>query len=359
MENKFDVFISFKHLNKDQKPTKDSVLAEKIYHFFNDNNLNTFFSKITLEQLGESNFQNAIYEALDSAKVMIVVGTSVENITSSYVKHEWESFQNDINNNKKPDGKIFIYNDGINPDQLPLPLRHHQVFLHDQDSMNHMFNFVVNALDKGRTSKRIYNTILSFTNSDYENCKIVEKKLADNNLSVCMDPWIFNTEKNTWISENQSELKNFNTRIIFIGKSTPVEWYDHELKRSVEHQKINNEFRVIPIRLPGSPPFDFTSNPGIKTVIDFEHDLEDAKALHSIISGITGKEPGILCNPDVSYLLNESRMNKLRSVEEGLAWTKHLKNMDLVTTKLYEEIVTSIVKETVYRTFLYDNLRDG
>jgi hypothetical protein len=70
----------------------DSGIAQKIYKELKNRGYNTFFSKISLEDKLGSEYEPYIFSALLAAKVMIVVGSSAENINSKWVKNEWHRF---------------------------------------------------------------------------------------------------------------------------------------------------------------------------------------------------------------------------------------------------------------------------
>lgn len=140
------VFVSFKNLNADGKPTRDSELAKEIHDFLSAQGLRVFFSNVSLEKLGVAAYKRAIDGALDSAKVLIAVGTSGEHLDSQWVRYEWDSFLNDILSGIKPDGRIFGYVENIPISSLPRSLRQSQVFEHGPGAMERLFNFVANAV---------------------------------------------------------------------------------------------------------------------------------------------------------------------------------------------------------------------
>ncbi len=76
-----------------------------------------FFSKITLEDKVGTEFEPYIFAALHSAKVMVVVGTSRENLDSVWVKNEWSRF---LALMKKDKNKVLLpcYKD-MNPYDMP------------------------------------------------------------------------------------------------------------------------------------------------------------------------------------------------------------------------------------------------
>jgi len=55
-------------------------------------------SSFSIEQLGEADYKEVIDNALDKAQMLIVVGTSKENINSKWVKYEWNSFYKTVSN---------------------------------------------------------------------------------------------------------------------------------------------------------------------------------------------------------------------------------------------------------------------
>ena len=91
-EDPFDVFISFKDKDENGKRTHDSVLAQDLYYQLTQEGFKVFFSRITLEdKLGEA-YEPYIFAALNSAKVMVVVGSKPEYFNAVWVKNEWSRF---------------------------------------------------------------------------------------------------------------------------------------------------------------------------------------------------------------------------------------------------------------------------
>ena len=88
----YDVFISYKELDANGERTKDSILAQDIYYQLVEQGRRVFFSRITLEDIPGTQYEPYIFAALNSAKVMIVVGTSPENLNAVWVKNEWSRF---------------------------------------------------------------------------------------------------------------------------------------------------------------------------------------------------------------------------------------------------------------------------
>jgi hypothetical protein len=146
MKKEYDVFVSFKNLDGDGTPTRDSLLAKGIFDSLSSRGLSVFFSNVTLEQLGAAAFQKAIDDSLDSARILVAVGTSRKNLDSEWVRYEWGGFVNDILSGLKPEGRVFAYVEGMKPSGLPRGLRQTQVIAHGPGSEDRLYSFIANAL---------------------------------------------------------------------------------------------------------------------------------------------------------------------------------------------------------------------
>ena len=92
-EEDYDIFICYKEGDKNGDRTPDSVIAQEKYK--------VFFARITLaDKLGEE-YEPYIFSALNSSKVMLVVGTNADNLNSVWVKNEWSRYLDLIKNKKK------------------------------------------------------------------------------------------------------------------------------------------------------------------------------------------------------------------------------------------------------------------
>ena len=116
----YDVFISCKR--------EDYPIAERLYRYLKDNGFYVFLSSMELRMLKDSEYMDAISEAIDSAYHLIVLGSSKENIMSKWVKFEWATFLNEQLSGRK-DGQIMTYVDGgLTIANLPIQLRHYESF---------------------------------------------------------------------------------------------------------------------------------------------------------------------------------------------------------------------------------------
>lgn len=123
-EEPFDVFICYKETDTNGRRTQDSVLANDLYHQLTQEGFKVFFSRITLEDKLGTAYEPYIFAALNSAKVMVVLGTKEEYFNAVWVKNEWSRFLSLIRDGKK---KILIpaYRD-MDPYDLPEEFSHLQ-----------------------------------------------------------------------------------------------------------------------------------------------------------------------------------------------------------------------------------------
>ena len=91
-EEPFDVFICYKETDNDGNRTHDSVLAQDLYFQLKQEGFKVFFSRITLEDKLGSAYEPYIFAALNSAKVMVVLGTKQEYFNAVWVKNEWSRY---------------------------------------------------------------------------------------------------------------------------------------------------------------------------------------------------------------------------------------------------------------------------
>lgn len=92
-----DIFISFKNSDKNGGLTRDSQMAEELYQELKKKGFNPFFSKYSIDESTRSDYIDVIDCALESARILVAVGTSRENLSSSWVKSEINQFRTLMN----------------------------------------------------------------------------------------------------------------------------------------------------------------------------------------------------------------------------------------------------------------------
>ena len=91
-EEPFDVFICYKETDNNGRRTPDSVLANDLYHQLAQEGFKVFFARITLEDKLGTAYEPYIFAALNSSKVMVVLGTKPEYFNAVWVRNEWSRY---------------------------------------------------------------------------------------------------------------------------------------------------------------------------------------------------------------------------------------------------------------------------
>jgi tetratricopeptide (TPR) repeat protein len=123
-EEPFDIFICYKEADDINRRTPDSVLAQDMYHQLTNEGFKVFFARITLEDKLGSAYEPYIFAALQSSRIMIVLGTKTEYFNAVWVKNEWNRYLALIKGGAK---KVLIpaYRD-MDPYNLPEEFSHLQ-----------------------------------------------------------------------------------------------------------------------------------------------------------------------------------------------------------------------------------------
>ena len=123
-EEPYDVFICYKETDENGSRTQDSVIANDIYYQLTQEGFKVFYAAITLEDKLGSAYEPCIFAALNSAKVMLAIGTKPEYFNAVWVKNEWSRFLKMIKNGRS---KIMIpcYK-GMDAYELPEEFAHLQ-----------------------------------------------------------------------------------------------------------------------------------------------------------------------------------------------------------------------------------------
>ena len=166
-EEPFDVFICYKETDNSGRRTQDSVLANDLYHQLTQEGFKVFFSRITLEDKLGTAYEPYIFAALNSAKVMVVIGTKPEYFNAVWVKNEWSRYLALIRGGAK---KILIpaFRD-MDPYDLPEDFSHLQA--QDMSKLGFMQDLIrgikkITAVDE--TRQVVKQTIVSNVNTNIQ-----------------------------------------------------------------------------------------------------------------------------------------------------------------------------------------------
>ena len=152
-ERPYDVFICYKETDENGQRTHDSQWAQEVYYGLTEQGYKVFFSRITLEDKLGQEYEPYIFAALNSARVMIVIGSKPEYFNAVWVKNEWSRYLALMEQDRK---RLLIpcYR-GMDPYELPDELSS----LQSQDMgkigfMQDLLRGVKKVLDTGRQSEQ-------------------------------------------------------------------------------------------------------------------------------------------------------------------------------------------------------------
>jgi hypothetical protein len=91
-EDPYDIFICYKETDEKGQRTIDSVMAQDLYTALTEKGYRVFFSRISLEDKLGQEYEPYIFAALNSARVMLAIGTDYEHFNAVWVKNEWNRY---------------------------------------------------------------------------------------------------------------------------------------------------------------------------------------------------------------------------------------------------------------------------
>jgi len=143
IQNRYDIFISFKDSDGNGNDTEDKNIAHELYKEFKKRGFKVFFSPITFKEQGTDGWNSELKEALYFSKIFIAVGTKKSYIDSHYVKWERDTFLTWKLKDKKR--KIYAY---IVPpmDLNDLPNNIKEISVFTPDKKEDLYEYVTNHL---------------------------------------------------------------------------------------------------------------------------------------------------------------------------------------------------------------------
>ncbi len=217
MDLKYDVFLS--------KNSKDEKEIRKLLAFLENAGLSVFESEKSLPKLGVADYAQAIDNAIDLSRNLIVLcsanelGTG-EGSNSRWVYYEWTLFRNELLSKRKNGNILTVLCDGININMLPVGLRKYQAFELDNIEKTGILDYLRNEkelnVDRNHLSSNNSNTValdLKMFDFGYHLslcifAKMQNKNIGDIDLQADLDeikesPW---KDPSQVLSENPEEI---------------------------------------------------------------------------------------------------------------------------------------------------------
>lgn len=127
-EKPYDIFICYKDSDREHgiDRTDDSYDAHELYNVLTAEGYKVFFSRVSLKSKVSEHYEPYIYNALKTAKVMIVFGEKPEYFNAVWVKNEWMRFRKRIELGEKHPNSLVVVYKNMSPADLPAGLRSRQ-----------------------------------------------------------------------------------------------------------------------------------------------------------------------------------------------------------------------------------------
>ncbi len=127
-EDPYDIFICYKESDKEHNitRTRDSYECSELYVHLTGLGYKVFYARETLRSYIAEDYEPYIYNALATAKAMIVYSTSAEYVKATWVKNEWSRYLQMINAGKKDSNSLIFVVSGMAIEDAPQVLANKQ-----------------------------------------------------------------------------------------------------------------------------------------------------------------------------------------------------------------------------------------
>lgn len=133
----YDTFICHK--------SEDYPYALDVYELLMGSGLCPFLSELSLPELGKAEFQRQIDLALDAARHLVVVTSSVENVSAGWVAAEWGLFVSEKRAGRKDGNILTVLFGEMTIEQLPLTLRYYEAIRWNMEGRERLLRYLVPA----------------------------------------------------------------------------------------------------------------------------------------------------------------------------------------------------------------------
>jgi WD40 repeat protein len=136
-----------------------------------------------------------------------------------------------------------------------------------------------------------YDVFLSHNSSDKPDITAVAERLEKFGLKCFLDAWNLVPGGN-WQAELEVALKQSETAAVFYGGQGEGPWHGLEIRALIDRAaRERNEFRLIPVLLPGGDPTEVGLLLRQFSWVDLRAGLDDAEQFALLVAGIKGVAP--------------------------------------------------------------------
>lgn len=145
-----DVFICYSEIDESGRRTKDSVIAQDIYHLLEQNKIRTFYKRVSLEDVSGSDAEDLEEIALNTTQIVLLIGTS-----NSIFHSLWEKYGKSMETKKI----IPVYH-GMDAREIPNEISSVQALKYDQiGASTDLLSGVLHVLGRKNIDEQNYEKI--------------------------------------------------------------------------------------------------------------------------------------------------------------------------------------------------------
>lgn len=127
-EKPYDIFICYKDSDTENgiERTKDSYEAQNLYTYLTQAGYRVFFSRESLRDKIAEQYEPYIFNAIKTARVMIIYAQNPDYVVSTWVKNEWRRYAKLIAEGEKHSASLVVVYENFDPNLLPSSLKNRQ-----------------------------------------------------------------------------------------------------------------------------------------------------------------------------------------------------------------------------------------
>jgi tetratricopeptide (TPR) repeat protein len=166
-----------------------------------------------------------------------------------------------------------------------------------------------------------FDVFLSHNGADKPAVEELARRLKREGIEPWLDRWNL-IPGDHWQPAIESALADCSSCAVFIGPRGLGSWHNEEMRAAIDRRVTGGprRFRVIPVLLPGADRPERSGLPTFlvaATWVEFRRTLDDDDAVHRLICGIRGLEPGQ--GPGGAIMEGECPYRGLEHFDEGHA----------------------------------------
>lgn len=139
--------------------------------------------------------------------------------------------------------------------------------------------------------KTRFDVFLSHSSRDKTEVTLLAQRLQAEGLSVFLDKWHL-VPGESWQKAISDALDRSRCTAVFFGSSGTGAWHNEELQVALSRAaRMHDDYRVIPVLLPGCRTSEISSFLAQRTWVDFRGGLDDESVFRRLVCAIKGEAP--------------------------------------------------------------------